>query len=53
MEGLTMLGMLQCDEETEGGGDENPKKTVWRYSLGADVDKKTLLSMAPVEEVPF
>ena len=37
-----MLGLLRCDEE-QSAMDEN--KTIWRYSLAADYDRDTLLTM--------
>jgi hypothetical protein len=45
MEALHMLGLLRCREASqpdEGGKD----KTVWRYTLADDFDRKTLLAMA-------
>ena len=38
-----MLGLLRCDEE-QSVVDET--KTVWRYSLAAGFDQKTLLTMS-------
>jgi len=44
MEGLHMLGLLQCDEEEAFVGEEI--KTTWRYSLAPAFDRDTLLAMA-------
>ena len=43
LEALHMLGLLRCDEE-QSVVDET--KTVWRYSLAAGFDQKTLLTMS-------
>jgi hypothetical protein len=47
MEALTMLGILQCDEETvETDVSGVPtEKTKWLYALGAGFDRETLLAM--------
>jgi hypothetical protein len=42
LEALHMLGLLHCDEE-QSAMDEN--KTIWRYSLAANFDRNTLLTM--------
>jgi hypothetical protein len=42
LEALHMLGLLRCDEE-QSTVDEN--KTIWRYSLADNYDRKTLLAM--------
>jgi hypothetical protein len=44
MEGLHMLGLLVCDEETVER--EGKDKTKWLYSLNPDLDCATLLDMA-------
>jgi hypothetical protein len=46
MEALNMLGLLDCDEETEPADDDGKTKRIWRYSLGAGLDRETLLAMA-------
>jgi hypothetical protein len=38
-----MLGLLRCDEEKS---EIDETKTVWRYSLAAGFDRKTLLIMS-------
>ena len=43
LEALTMLGLLQCDEQTTEG---DRGKTIWRYSLGNGFDVATLYAMA-------
>ena len=43
LEALHMLGLLRCDEE-QSVVDEN--KTIWRYSLADNFDRKTLQFMA-------
>jgi hypothetical protein len=49
MEGLQMLRILKCDEETDE--DDNGKsKTIWFYSLRDDFDLPTLRAMAGVPE---
>jgi hypothetical protein len=45
LEALSMLGLLQCDEETAGFAEE---RTIWRYSIASDFDHNTLLAMAVV-----
>jgi hypothetical protein len=51
LEALTMLGILQCDEETEETetAGETKDKTVWRYSVAPDYDRDTLLAMATID----
>jgi hypothetical protein len=55
MDGLTMIGVLECIEETIPGKDnDEKKKTVWRYTLAAGFDDATLLDMAgPQKEEPM
>jgi hypothetical protein len=48
LEALTMLGLLQCDEEEKkaAADDDAKTRTVWRYSIAANFDIKTLRAMA-------
>ena len=46
MEGLNMLGLLRCVEETRPSFEGGKDKTVWRYSLNSQFDRDTLLAMA-------
>jgi hypothetical protein len=46
MEALTMLGILECNEETEEveedeSGNKN-EKTKWLYNISVDFDRDTL-----------
>jgi hypothetical protein len=50
LEGLTMLGILVCEEEREEGEGEGGGKTIWLYSLAEDFDRETLLAMAKGDE---
>jgi hypothetical protein len=49
LEGLTMLGMVKCDEESianDGGEEGSGTKTKWEYELDPGFDSTTLLAMA-------
>src|SRR5262249_44662917 len=56
MEALHMLGILECDEETEDeegteheGDAKAKRKTKWKYNLSMSFDRETLLAMASVD----
>jgi hypothetical protein len=61
IDGLHMLGLLNCDEETyESEGEDSKTKTKWLYDLNelkdspGYIDRATLLSMAPASpDIPF
>jgi hypothetical protein len=53
MEALHILGILKCDEEeTDAGDDDKKEKRIWRYSLSANFDCTTLLTMAGRDPKP-
>jgi Bifunctional DNA primase/polymerase, N-terminal len=50
LEGLQMLGLLLCEEETVEAEEEGGKaKTKWLYRLAPGFDRETLLAMAGID----